>query len=72
MTEKNKSTETKPSAQAVTETKHSEPVPNSASTAPAVPLAGVPETPLSNAGIASTGPAVPSTDHTVEKASNED
>jgi hypothetical protein len=42
---------------------------NSASNAAVVPLAGVPETPLSNAGPASVGPAVPSTDHYVSELS---
>lgn len=42
---------------------------NSASNAPVVPLAGVPETPLSNVGPASVGPAIPSTDHYVSELS---
>ena len=42
---------------------------NSASNAAVVPLAGVPETPLSEAGPASVGPAVPSTDHYVSELS---
>lgn len=42
---------------------------NSASNAAVVPLAGVPETPLSEAGPASVGPAVPSTDHYVSDLS---
>lgn len=42
---------------------------NSASRAPVVPLAGVPETPLSDGGMASSGPAVPSNDHYVSEGS---
>lgn len=42
---------------------------NSASNAAVVPLAGVPETPLSEAGPSSVGPAVPSTDHYVSDLS---
>lgn len=41
----------------------------SASNAPVVPLAGVPETPLSDASPASVGAAVPSTDHYLTEAS---
>lgn len=51
-----------PVVPATTSTEQPE-VPASASSAPAVPLAGVPQTPLSEVGIASTGPAIPSTDH---------
>ena len=43
--------------------------PQSASHAPAVALAGVPETPASEAGMAATGPAVPSTDAFLTEAS---
>jgi hypothetical protein len=42
---------------------------NSASTAPVVPLAGVPETPVPAGGYAGDGPAVPSTDHYVSDLS---
>lgn len=71
MTDKKHEPEKKPSAQPTSASLETHEVPASKSTAPAVPLAGVPETPLpAGGGGGGLGPAVPSTDHSEGERDN--